>query len=115
VKDDKTIRVLRDERRERVEVFATLGEDERVATLAQFGECVEGNPSRALLIVGDGAEDLLDAGLESLLSDRDIPTRNACRRADSCARQAQLTRTSLKEIVKNPVHRWTPLMPGRIA
>jgi ABC-type oligopeptide transport system substrate-binding subunit len=33
----------------------------------------------------------------------------------SCTRRAQLARTSLKEIVKYPVHRWTPWTPGRIA
>src|SRR3954469_14161748 len=63
VQDGKTIGLLGDQGRERVEVFATLGEDERVATLAQFAERVKGDPSRALLVAGDGAENLLDAGL----------------------------------------------------
>jgi hypothetical protein len=41
--------------------------------------------------------------------------RGTAKRPGSCARRAQLTRTSLKEMVKYPVHRCTPLMPGRIA
>ena len=47
-----------------IQMFATLGEHERVAALAQFGRGVGGDPPCAGRVGGNRAEDLLDARID---------------------------------------------------
>ena len=50
-----------------VEMFAALGEHERIATFGQFAQSIGCDPSRAHIVAGDRAEDLLDARVDGQL------------------------------------------------
>ena len=68
VQHDDAVGLSLEEHGDRVEVFAALGEHERVAVLGQLGHDVGGDSSCAVLVGGDRAEDLLDARIDGELA-----------------------------------------------